>query len=143
MLQKLGFKSKFVNWVKQCITTPSFEVLVNGQPSKRFSSTRGLRQGDPMSPLPFVIAMEGLTSLLDYAQAAIKITGFDSKSCKVNYIFFADDVIIFSKASISNVRKIEEVLYNFSKFSGLSPSLIKTKIIFGRSVDSSINSALL
>lgn len=66
MLRRMGFGQKWQGWMNQCMTT-SFAVLVNGGPSKFFGVFRGLRQGDPLSPLLFIIIMEALNGLLTRA----------------------------------------------------------------------------
>ena len=50
-----------------CISTVKFFILINGSPSDFFGSSRGIRQGDPLSPLLFDIVMEGLSRMLDVA----------------------------------------------------------------------------
>ena len=66
MIQKMGLRAKWVNWIKRCITT-SFLVMINGSPKGFFNITRGLRQGDPISPYLFVIGMEVFSTLIDKA----------------------------------------------------------------------------
>lgn len=76
MLQRCGFLSKWRSWIRFCISTMRFLVLINGCPSGFFGSTRGLRQGDPLSPLPFVIVMEALSKIMDRAVQGRYLTGF-------------------------------------------------------------------
>ena len=58
VMEKRGFGGKWLNWIKWCISTVTFSVLVNGTPSGFFRSSRGLRKGDPLSPYLFVLGME-------------------------------------------------------------------------------------
>lgn len=61
LLIHLGFPHNFITWIMASITTPTFSVLINGSASHFFHSERGLRQGCPLSPLLFLIVMDGLS----------------------------------------------------------------------------------
>ncbi|RVW17895.1 hypothetical protein CK203_093548 [Vitis vinifera] len=67
VMQKMGFGSKWIGWMWNCISTVKYSVLVNGVPAGFFSSTKGLRQGDPLSPSLFVMGMEVLSVLITRA----------------------------------------------------------------------------
>ena len=67
VMNRLGFGSRWVRWIKWCISTASFSVLFNGSPAGFFPSSKGLRQGDPLSPYLFVIGMEVLSCLINRA----------------------------------------------------------------------------
>ena len=67
ILEKMGFGGKCISWIKWRISTTTFSVLFNGFPTGFFRSSRGLRQGDPLSPYLFVIGMEALSGLLKRA----------------------------------------------------------------------------
>jgi hypothetical protein len=64
ILSKLGFHPTWVNWVRICITSPSFSILINESPFGQFSPERGLRQRDPLSPFLFILGTEVISRLL-------------------------------------------------------------------------------
>uniref|UniRef100_A0A2N9FE24 Reverse transcriptase domain-containing protein n=1 Tax=Fagus sylvatica TaxID=28930 RepID=A0A2N9FE24_FAGSY len=76
LLQCCGFPIRWRNWIRFCISTVRFSILINGCPSGFFASSRGLRQGDPLSPLLFVVVMEALSRLMDRAVARGSFSGF-------------------------------------------------------------------
>ena len=51
IMEKMGFDRKWISWIKWCTSIATFSVLVNGSPTGFFRSSRGLRQGDPLSPI--------------------------------------------------------------------------------------------
>ena len=101
VMEKLGFNSRWVNLVMKCITSVSYLVIINGATSGNIVPTWGLRQGDPFSPILFLIYTEGLLALINKATRNQLLTSISI--CRgyprVTHLLFADDSILFCKAS--------------------------------------------
>ena len=94
ILERMGFPSKWRKWVHYCISTVHFSVLVNGEAAGFFPSTRGLRQGDPLSPLLFILVMETLRRLICKATEVrflkgVHINSSRSEDMWVSHLLFA------------------------------------------------------
>ena len=60
-LVELGFHAKWIRWIRECVTTVSYSLLINNTPQGMFLPSRGIRQGDPLSPYLFLICMNVFT----------------------------------------------------------------------------------
>ena len=96
ILKALSIPTKFIGWVYQCISTASFTISVNGSSSGYFESTNGIRQGDPISPYIFVLAMEAFSRLL-MSRYDFGIIGYHPRTSelKLTHLMFADNVMVF------------------------------------------------
>ena len=100
---KLGFHEDWVALLMECITIVSYSYLVNGDPKGLFRPSRGLRQGDPLSPYLFFFCAEGLKAILNEAASKGEIRGFSicRNGLKLTHLFFADDSILFCIATLN------------------------------------------
>jgi hypothetical protein len=98
----------------------------NGEATNFFKSGRGLRQGCPLSPLLFILAMEGLNLLIKNNITEGTITGIKvSKLIKVVHLLFVDDIIIMTKENINEWRVISNILQSFCNGHGLNDQQYK------------------
>ncbi|KAJ6941863.1 hypothetical protein NC652_007817 [Populus alba x Populus x berolinensis] len=128
-LKAIGIPDCMVGWIKACISSATFSISLNGELHGFFPSSRGLRQGDPLSPYLFVLGMEGLGGLLKIASMSTQFRfHWRCKQNAITHLTFADDLMIFSHADIASVKIIREVLNNFSSLSGLEINHSKSQV---------------
>ncbi|XP_058756085.1 secreted RxLR effector protein 78-like [Vicia villosa] len=103
-MKRMGFGDIWLKWMEACVFNNHLSMLVNGSATIDFKVQRGLRQGDPLSPFLFVLAMEGLTALV---RKAVNLDDFKPFSYgdvdHVDIVQFADDTIILGEASTKNL----------------------------------------
>jgi hypothetical protein len=119
VLRQLGFSELFLSWLAILLRTASTEVLVNGIPGRRFRHGRGLRQGDPLSPVLFVCGMEVLTALVAWATQQNLLGSIGGCDPKQRISIYADDVVLFLKPTTEDLVAVRELLRMFGDASGL------------------------
>ena len=134
IMLKLGFHENFVSLVMRCMTSVSFSIKVNGVLSDAFSPTRGLRQGDPISPYLFLLCAEGLSSLLKsvgplHLSRGVRV-GIHAPW--VSHLLFADDCIVFSEGSQRGAARLQEILDTYSRESGQQVNRDKSAVFFSK-----------
>ena len=120
VMEKMGFQDKWVKIIMECISTISYSILVNGEPHGYIKPSRGLRQGDRLSPYLFLLYAEGLHSLIQKEKIIGTLKGvFISRGGpKITHLFFADDSLLFCKATTDDVNRIQGILSQYEKASG-------------------------
>ena len=128
MLRRMGFCSKWINWIDGCLKSASIFVLVNGSPSAEFIPQKGLRQADPLVPFLFNIVAEGLIGLMREAlhKNQFKTFSIGRNLVDISILQYADDTIFFGEASMENVRAIKVMLRSFELVSGLRINFAKS-----------------
>uniref|UniRef100_A0A8R7TWY1 Reverse transcriptase domain-containing protein n=1 Tax=Triticum urartu TaxID=4572 RepID=A0A8R7TWY1_TRIUA len=137
MLIKLGFRRRWVTLIMKCVTTVRYQIKVNGVLTEQFVPTRGLRQGDTLSPYLCVICAEGLSALLNDAEEHGRISGI--KICQtapsVSHLLFTDDSVIFLKAKQEEAAALHDILELYENYSGQCINTEKSAIMFSPNTD--------
>ncbi|XP_026441100.1 uncharacterized protein LOC113340095 [Papaver somniferum] len=127
----MGFGWKWRRWIRHCISSARFSVIINGAAKGFFKSSHGLRQGDPLSPFLFLLVAEVFNKLMINAKADGFLKGFYVKEngMEISHLQFADDTIFFLDAKEEEVRKLLEVLESFKDKTGLKVNLTKSSMM--------------
>ena len=134
VIQKMRFGSKWLGWIWRCISIARFSVLVNEVLAGFFPSTKGLRQGDLLSPYLFVMGMEILSALIRRVVeggflSGCRIRGRRRLDFNISHLFFANDTVIFCEAKKENLTHLSWTLFWFEAASGLRINLAKSETI--------------
>lgn len=95
-----------------------------------FQSSKGIRQGDPPSPILFKLVVNALSILMDWTKSRGIIEGFHiaNNGFSINHLQFADDTMCFFKANEIQVMQLKDILQIFETLSGLKINLLKNKV---------------
>ena len=130
IMQQLGFSARWCSLISSMINA-NFRIKMNGGVSEIYYPSNGLRQGDPLSPYLFVIAMEGFSRMMERGVRAGMISPVRRRREHISHTLYADDLMIFSRTTTHSATSIRLVLDRFSAFSGLKANLRKCSVIFG------------
>ncbi|KAJ4788737.1 RNA-directed DNA polymerase (reverse transcriptase)-related family protein [Rhynchospora pubera] len=133
----LNVPVKLVNLMVSCYNRAQISLSINGRADGFISPTRGLRQGCPMSPYGFIIAMEMLSRLFTKSQREGNLQGVKlAYSCPfITHIMYADDLVILGDAQQRELDTLNNVLHKFGKASGLRINPDKSTIWTSRACD--------
>ena len=114
--------------------TASFSIIINNSPTGYFRSSKGLRQGDPLSPYLFVLGMEVFSLLIDKATFGGFLPGFSlegrrGEAVKITHLLFADDTLVFCNDSEEKMLYLNWILLCFEAMFGLKVNLEKRVIL--------------
>jgi hypothetical protein len=145
VMSRIGFDNRWVQLLMTCVRTVTYSVLINGRPYGKICPSRGLRQGDPLSPYFFILCAEGLSTGIRKMERAGGITGLPLTrgGTRLNHIFFADDSLLFCKADTVEWYCIQKVLDDYEKASGQKLNKGKTSLFFSRNTGEDMRAQIL
>jgi hypothetical protein len=119
VMKHKGFNSKWLSWVKAMLSSGTSAILLNGVPGKQFICKRGVRQGDPISPLLYLFGSDLLQSAVnDLVQQGIISRPIETNDEDFPIIQYADDTLLIMPADRVQLLALKEVLNKFSKSTG-------------------------
>ena len=97
MLEQKNFGNKWRWWIRGCLSSVSYSVLINGRPREKFKGFKGIRRGDPLSPFLFTIVADGLSRLMEKTIAVRFVKGYvvGRNNVMISHLQFADDTLFF------------------------------------------------
>ena len=134
LMRQMGFNETWIKLIMGCVKIVSYSVLVNGEPCGMIQPTRGIRQGDPLSPFLFLLCIEGLNGLIKRVENNGEIHGFSlcRRGPKLTHLLFADNCLLFCRATIDECGKVLEILNMYEEASGQKINRSKTTLFFSK-----------
>jgi hypothetical protein len=124
------------------LSSASTKVLVNGAPGERIQHVCGLRQGDPLSPMLFLLVMEVLGALFHKAESQSLLSPLGAKSIPHRASFYADDLMLFVAPRELDLQVTQIVLSLFKSASGLGCNTVKCQLAPIRCSEEQVASAI-
>ncbi|KAL2540715.1 Uncharacterized protein Adt_01693 [Abeliophyllum distichum] len=133
VLEGFGFDAIWIDRIQRCISECHFSVLLNGRPCGFFPSSRGLRQGDPISPSLFILAADYFSRILTRQYQQIASMAYrHGGDALISHLCFADDMIIFANGQKQSIRRVLHCIEHYERASGQLVNRDKSGIILPR-----------
>ena len=140
ILLQIGVPLVGVNWIMGCLSSANFALLVNDTSSSFFPTSKGIRQGCPLSPLLFILVIEGLSLLIEDARTNGRIKGIIiSPQLSLIHLLFVDDVILFDTGTFEEWVDFKVILDNFCAASGMCINMDKSYFLFNNVEEGILN----
>lgn len=144
VMERLGFHPQWIRLIMQCISTVTYSYLINGSPRGRVRPSRGISQGDPLSPYIFILCSEVLSGLCNCAQEEGSLQGIrvSRGSPHINHLLFADDTMFFLKTNKESRMALKNILSRYKEAYGQCINVDKSAITFSRKAPASLKQAV-
>lgn len=132
VLEAFGFSHQWINLIFKFISSPKISILINGTPEGFFKVSRGIRQGDPLSPSLFIIMAEAFGRAVSDAYLKKKISGITvtRNLPNITHQQYADDTIFPGKSSVHEALGFKNILQAYMDASGQKVNNEKSEIYF-------------
>ena len=144
VLTTMNFSSTWINWIMECISSVQYAILLNGSPTQFFHPSRGLRQGDLISPYLFLLCTNILSIALTQAEGQKQIRGITvgRRGVIFTHLLFADDSIFFFENDNQSLSKLKEIIMGYCSLSGLCINFAKSDLFCTLNIPPNIQQSL-
>ena len=142
LLETIGFGPRWRRWICLLLSSASSAVLLNGRPGPAIRHGRGLRQGDPISPMLFILAIDPLHHLFRLATEEGLLRPIRQRPIRCTVSLYADDAGIFVSPDVEDLKVASKILEIFADATGLRTNLAKSVILPVRCTEEQIAAAL-
>lgn len=144
VMEKLGFCPKWVNLIMECITSVSYQVLINGVAYGNIIPSRGLRQGNPFCPSLFLLCAKGLSVIIHKVARNHLLTSISI--CRsyptITHLFFANDSILFCKENLERCQELKQILQKYEDASDKKINTYKSSVFFSPNLHQNTKDAI-
>lgn len=136
VLECLGFDGHFRELISSILKSARLSISINGKLEGFFACSRGVRQGDPLSPLLFSIGEEVLSRMMTYKGGIRWLQPAEAKMGVLvpSALLYADDIMVFCTATKENVLLIKDIFSQYGESSGQVVSPSKSRVFFGKKI---------
>ena len=144
IMEKPGFHQRWRVLMMQCVSSVTYSIRINDYPRGQIVPTRGLHQGDPLSPYLFLLCADGLSALIKNAMSEGCMEGISvcKRGPSISHLFFTDDSIIFYKASMGECKALQRILKVYELASGQQLNRAKTSLFFSPNTKTEIKNEI-
>ncbi|XP_042030015.1 uncharacterized protein LOC121776939 [Salvia splendens] len=127
MLCRMGFNDRFIRWIMMCVPSVKYFVVNNNNKVGPITASRGLRQGDPLSPYIFILCAEGFSAILRRGERLGRLHG-----CRISrsHLFFADDSLLFFRANQQEGNVVKGCIIEYEEALGQLINYNKSEAFF-------------
>ncbi|KAM2126643.1 hypothetical protein ACFX1R_006638 [Malus domestica] len=129
---RMGFHSRLIFLIMSCVRSVSFSISLNGRVGDSFKPSRGIRQGDPLSPYLFLFVTEALSTRISAvcSENVIQSVSLSSGGPIISHLLFADDSLFFLKATPQTCSAFIHILHSYCEASGQQINYDKSTMFF-------------
>ena len=144
ILAKMGLDERLEHLAMETVTIASHSIFINREPRGHIKPSRGIKQGDPLSPYLFLTCVEGLSAMLRRAEERRQLHGILScrNGVQISHLLFVDDSLLFCQATMEECQQLQTIFEQYEEASGQSINKSKTALFFSKNTRAEVGDTI-